>query len=100
MLSDLLTQIRSNQDIGSVTVDEMYDTRKCHEAIATRDARAMIPQCKKVKPWKLADDGAIARTDAVNAQRYLYHFRATARFDPFVQRQHPDAKIVNQLLTR
>jgi len=34
MLPELLTQIPSDQDIGSVTADGAYDTRKCHEAIA------------------------------------------------------------------
>jgi hypothetical protein len=29
-----------------------YDTRKCHEAIAARDAHAVIPPRKNAKPWK------------------------------------------------
>ena len=34
MLPELLSQIPFGQDIGSVTADGAYDTRKCHEAIA------------------------------------------------------------------
>jgi hypothetical protein len=34
MLPEILNQIPPDQDIGSVTADGAYDTRKCHEAIA------------------------------------------------------------------
>ena len=61
MLPELLNQILSNQDIGSVTVDGAYDTRKCHEAIAARDAHAVVPPGKNAKPWKPTSTGAIAR---------------------------------------
>jgi hypothetical protein len=71
MLPELLSQIAPDQDIGSVTADGAYNTRKCHEAIAARDAHVMIPPRKNAKPWKPTSDGAIARNDAVNAQRYL-----------------------------
>ena len=71
MLPELLSQIPPDQDIGSVTGDGAYDTRKCHEAIAARNAHAVIPPRKNAKPWKPTSAGAIARNDAVNAQRYL-----------------------------
>jgi hypothetical protein len=71
MLPELLHQIPSDQDIGSVTADGAYDTRKCHDAIAARNAHAVIPPRKNAKPWKPTSDGAIARNDAVNTQRYL-----------------------------
>ena len=48
MLPELLNQIPSDQDIGSVTAD---DTRKCHEAIAARDAHAVVPPRKNAKSW-------------------------------------------------
>ena len=50
MLPELLNQIPSYQDIGSVTADGAYDTRKCHEAMAARDAHAVVPPRKKAKP--------------------------------------------------
>ena len=70
ILPELLNQIPPDQDIGSVTADGAYDTRKCHEAIAAREAHAVIPPRKNAKPWKPTSAGAIARNDAVSAQRY------------------------------
>ena len=52
-------------------VDGAYDTRKCHDAIAARNAHAVIPPRKNAKPWKPTSAGAIARNEAVNASRYL-----------------------------
>ena len=71
MLPELLNQIPSNQNIGSVTADGAYDTRECHEAITARDAHAVVPPRKNAKPWKPTSTGAISRNDAVNAQRCL-----------------------------
>ena len=71
MLPELLNQIPPDQDIDSVTADGAYDTRKCHEAIAARNAHAVIPPRKNAKPWKPTSAGASARNDAVSAQRYL-----------------------------
>ena len=71
MLPELLNQIPDDQDIGSVTADGAYDTRKCHDAIAARDAQAVIPPRRNAKPWKPTSAGAIARNEAVNASRYL-----------------------------
>jgi hypothetical protein len=71
MLPDLLNPIPPDQDISIVTADGAYDTRKCHEAIAARGAHAVIPPRKNAKPWKPTSAGAIARNEAVNAQRYL-----------------------------
>ena len=52
VLPDLLGQIPEDQEIGSVTADGAYDTRKCHDAIADRGAHAVIPPRKNAKPWK------------------------------------------------
>ncbi|MEP3848034.1 MAG: IS5 family transposase [Paracoccaceae bacterium] len=71
MLPELLSQIPDDQDIGSVTADGAYDTRKCHDAIATRNAHAVIPPRKNAKPWTPTSAGAIARNEAVQASRYL-----------------------------
>lgn len=71
MLPELLNQIPPDQNIGSVTADGAYDTRKCHDAIAARNANAVIPPRKNAKPWKPTSAGAIARNEAVNASRYL-----------------------------
>lgn len=46
ILPDLLNQIPSDQEFSSVTADGAYDTRKCHDAIAARNAHAVIPRAK------------------------------------------------------
>ena len=71
MLPELLDQIPPDQDVGSVTADGAYDTRKCHDAIAARGAHAVIPPRKNAKPWKPTSTGAIARNEAVRSSRYL-----------------------------
>ena len=71
VLPDLLDQIPSDEEIGSVTADGAYDTRKCHEAIAARCAAAIIPPRKNAKPWKPTSLGAIARNEALRASKYL-----------------------------
>ncbi|UWS77820.1 IS5 family transposase [Phaeobacter sp. G2] len=71
MLPELLNQIPPDQDLGSLTADGAYDTRRCHDVIAARGAHAVIPPRKNAKPWKPTSAGAIARNEAVNASRYL-----------------------------
>ena len=44
ILPDLLNQIAPDQEIGSLTGDGACDTRKCHDAIAARNAHAFIPR--------------------------------------------------------
>ncbi len=70
MLPELLDQIPLDQDVGSVTADGAYDTRKCHDAIAARGANAVIPPRKNARPWKPTSTGAIARNEAMHASRY------------------------------
>jgi transposase len=62
VLPDLLDQIPADEEIGSVTADGAYDTRKCHDAIADRGAHAVIPPRKNAKPWKTVTAGAVAET--------------------------------------
>ncbi|GAD57557.1 mobile element protein [Limimaricola cinnabarinus LL-001] len=71
VLPDLLSQIPPEQEIGSVTADGAYDTRKCHDAIADRGAHAVIPPRKNAKPWKPTTAGAVARNEALRASKYL-----------------------------
>lgn len=63
MLPDLLNQIPAHEQIGSVTADGAYDTRKCHDAIANRGANAVIPPRKNAKPWKTVTAGTTARNE-------------------------------------
>ena len=71
ILPELLVQIPADQEIGSVTADGAYDTRKCHDAIAKRGATAIIPPRKNAKPWKEDTAGAVARNEALRASRRL-----------------------------
>ncbi|SFG34509.1 IS5 family transposase, partial [Jannaschia rubra] len=71
VLPDLLGQIPADQEIGSVTADGAYDTRKCHDAIAERGAHAVIPPRKNAKPWKTVTAGAVARNEALRTSKYL-----------------------------
>ena len=71
MLPELPSQIPADVEIGSVTADGAYDTRKCHDAVADRGAHAVIPPRKNAKPWKPSTAGAIARNEALRASKYL-----------------------------
>ena len=71
MLPELLGQIPPDQEIGNVTADGAYDTRKCHDAIADRGAYAVIPPRKNAKFWKPKSAGAIARNEALRASKRL-----------------------------
>jgi len=71
MLPDLLNQIPADHDFGSVTADGAYDMRKCHDAIAARNAHAVIPPRKTAKMWKPNTPGARARNEAVRSSKYL-----------------------------
>lgn len=43
VLPDLRDQIPDDEQIGAVTTDGAYDTRRCHTAIMERQATAIIP---------------------------------------------------------
>ena len=69
MLPELLDQIPPEQEIGSVTADGAFDTRKCHDAIAARGAAAIIPPRKNAKPWKPDTQGAVARNNILRTSK-------------------------------
>ena len=71
MLPELLDQIPLDQEIGSVTADDAYDTRKCHDAIATRGAAIVIPPRRNAKPWKPDSAGTVARNNPLRASKRL-----------------------------
>ena len=101
MLPELLDQIPAEAEIGSVTGDGAYDTRRCHEAVADRGADAVIPPRKNAKPWKPSKAGAIARNEALRASKYRarsiwrkwsgYH-RLSPRRDEDAPRKAPGAE--------
>ena len=73
MLPELLAQIPEEQAIGSVCADGAYDTRACHEAIAQRNAQAIIPPRKNAQLWKVNTNqpGERVRNEAVRACQRL-----------------------------
>ena len=70
VLPELLDQIPEPEDIGTVTADGAYDTRRCHTAIIGRQATAIIPIRKNERPWKEDCPTAIARNQTLRATRH------------------------------
>jgi hypothetical protein len=71
ILPRLLDQIPADERIASVSGDGAYDTKDCHEAIASRAAHAIIPTRKNAKPWKTNRCGADARNEILRTSRRL-----------------------------
>jgi hypothetical protein len=71
MLSNLLGHIPPKEQLASVSGDGVYDTKGCHEAIALRQADAIIPTRKNAKPWKANRTGAAARNEILRVTRRL-----------------------------
>jgi hypothetical protein len=71
MLPNLLGQIPPEEPIVSVSGDGAYDTKRCHEAIALRQADAIIPTRKNAKPWTINRLGAEVRNEILRATRRL-----------------------------
>ena len=69
VLPDLLGQIPEDEQIGTVTADGAYDTRRCHIAILAREASPIIPIRKNGRLWK-DDCPARARNETLRATRY------------------------------
>jgi hypothetical protein len=70
VLPDLLNQIPSDEDIGTVIADGAYDTRRCHSAIITRGGTPVIPIRKNGRPWKEDCPAAPARNETLRATRH------------------------------
>lgn len=68
VLPSLLGQIDPHEPLLSVSGDGAYDTKACHEAIALRQAQAIIPVRKNArKPWRENRPGACARNEILRA---------------------------------
>ena len=79
VLPDLLNQIPSSQDIGSVTADGAYDTRKCHEEIAAINAHAVKHQVdqrltgQQERPFADIDRTCRRRSAAAPEQTFVHY---------------------------
>lgn len=71
VLPDLLDQIAPDQEIGTVTGDGAFDTRRCHAAILVRGGTAIIPIRKNGRFSKEDCPAARARNDILRATRRL-----------------------------
>ena len=71
MLPHLLAQIPEGKPLCSVSADGAYDTKTSHEAIAARQAAAIIPTCRNARPWAEKWAGARARNEILRATREL-----------------------------
>ncbi|MPM00208.1 hypothetical protein SDC9_46431 [bioreactor metagenome] len=60
-LPALLDQIPEDEQIGSVTADGAYDTRRCHTAILEHEATAIIPIRRNGRLWREDCPAAVAR---------------------------------------
>ena len=69
-MPELLNQIPEDEDIGTLTADGAYDTRRCHTAIIDRQATAIIPIRKHGRPWKADCPAAIARNETLRTTQH------------------------------
>jgi hypothetical protein len=60
-LPALLEQIPEDEQIGSVTADGAYDTRRCHTAILEHGAKEIVPIRKNGRLWRENCPAADAR---------------------------------------
>ena len=70
VLPDMLDQIPEDEEIGTVTADGAYDTRRCHSAILARGAVPIIPIRKNGRLWREDCPAAIARNETLRATRH------------------------------
>jgi hypothetical protein len=70
VLPDLLSQIPADEQVGTVTADGAYDTRRCHTAIVNRQGTPIIPIRRNGRLWKEDCPAARARNDTLRATRY------------------------------
>jgi IS5 family transposase len=70
VLPDLLGQIPEDEDIGTVTADGAYDTRRCHGAVIARGGTEIIPTRRNGRAWKEDCPAAKARNETLRATRH------------------------------
>ena len=71
VLGDLLDQIPQDEQIDSVYTDGAYDTKQCRQVIADRQAHAVIPPRKNVKPWKDTKTSSLERNELLRTVKHL-----------------------------
>ena len=61
----------ADEQVGTVTGDGAFDTRRCHTAIVNRGATAIIPIRRNGRPWKEDCPAARARNETLRATRHF-----------------------------
>lgn len=77
VLPHLLDQIPPDEQIGTVTGDDAFDTRRCHSAILGRGGTAIIPRRKNGRRWREDCPAAKARNEILKATQRLGSIRRT-----------------------
>jgi len=96
VLPELLNQIPEGEEIGTVTTDGVYDTRRCHTAIIDRQATPIIPIHKNGRPWKEDCPAARARNETLRATRH-YGRASWKRWTGYHIRSRIEAKMPSQV---
>lgn len=71
ILPHLLDQIPPDEQIGTVTGDGAFDTRRCHTAILDRGGTAIIPIRRNGRLWREDCPAARARNEILRATQRL-----------------------------
>lgn len=71
VLPHLLDQIPPDEQIGTVTGDGAFDTRRCHTAILQRGGSAVIPIRRNGRRWREDCPAAAARNEILRATQRL-----------------------------
>ena len=92
VLPDLLSQIPGGEQIGTVTADGAYDTRRCHKAIIGLDAVLIIPIRRNRRLWKEDCPAACVQNETLRATRQ-YGWAFWKRWTGYHARNRIEAKI-------
>lgn len=92
VLPDLLGQIPEDEDIGTVTADGAYDTRRCHGAVIARGGTAIIPIRRNGRAWKEDCPAAKAHNETLRATR-RYGRASWKRWTGYHSRSRVEAKM-------
>ena len=71
VLGHLLAQIPEDERVDSVYTDGAYDTKQCRQVIVDRQAQAVIPPRKNVKPSKDKKMGSLERNELLRTVKRL-----------------------------
>ncbi|QRZ12841.1 IS5 family transposase [Paracoccus methylovorus] len=92
ILPHLLEQIQPAEQIGTVTGDGAYDTRRCHTAILERGGTAVIPIRRNGRRWREDCPAARARNETLKATQRLGR-AAWKRWSGYHARSRIEAKM-------